>query len=350
MTAVETSVPETAAAGTPPPLLSVEDLKVHFTVRGRRIRAVDGVSFSLQRGATLGVVGESGSGKSVMVRCIMGLVPEEGLTRSGRIWFEGRDLTVLSKREQRALWGPGVAIVFQDPLTALNPVMKIGHQIAEAIRAHERVRRPEALERAVDLLRDVHVPDPGRRIGQFPHELSGGMRQRVAIAIALACSPRLLIADEPTTALDVTIQADILDLLQELQRARQMSLILISHNLGVVAGRTDEVAVMYGGRIVEHGPTDAVFDSTRMPYTEALLNAIPDLEAPSHTPLRAIEGRPPDPSQLTDACRFAPRCPYAQAKCHVDGPALETAESPAHRFACWFPLQPGRTSTSVQEA
>ena len=343
------SIPDTTTADAPPPLLSVEDLMVHFTVRGRRIRAVDGVSFTLARGATLGVVGESGSGKSVMVRSIMGLVPEEGLHRSGRVWFEGRELTALSKREQRALWGPGISIVFQDPLTALNPVMKIGSQIAEAVRAHEKVRRGEALERAVHLLEDVHVPDPGRRVGQFPHELSGGMRQRVAIAIALACSPRLLIADEPTTALDVTIQADILDLLQELQRDRQMSLILISHNLGVVAGRTDEVAVMYGGRVVEHGPTDAVFEHTRMPYTEALLNAIPDLEAPSHTPLRAIEGRPPDPSRMGDACRFAPRCPYAQARCTEAGPVLEAAETAGHRFACWFPLRPPPVDSRAQE-
>jgi peptide/nickel transport system ATP-binding protein len=320
------------------PLLVVEGLTTQFTVGSRRIHAVDGVSFTLGRGATLGVVGESGSGKSVMARSLMGLLPDEGVTRRGSVRFEGRELVGLRRREQRRIWGPGIAIVFQDPLTSLNPVMRIGTQITEAIRAHSNLGRTEAEAKAVELLDAVHVPEPAKRVHQYPNELSGGTRQRVAIAIALSCSPKLLIADEPTTALDVTIQAEILDLLAELQQQRGMSLILISHDLGVVAGRTDEVAVMYGGRIVERGPTVAVFEHTRMPYTQALLGAIPRLEQPSHSRLQAIDGRPPDPSRPSVGCSFGPRCPNAQARCRADKPALAPAETARHEFACWYPL------------
>jgi peptide/nickel transport system ATP-binding protein len=332
------------------PLLVVDNLVTHFIAGRRRIRAVDGVSFRLARGATLGVVGESGSGKTIMARSLMGLLPEEGLFQAGSVRFEGEELIGLSKRQHRAIWGPGMAMVFQDPLTSLNPVMKIGPQITEAIKAHRKMGRADALDLAVDLLRSVHIPEPARRLGQYPNELSGGMRQRVAIAIALSCGPRLLIADEPTTALDVTIQAEILDLLQELQEQRGMSLILVSHDLAVVAGRTDEVAVMYGGKIVEHGRTVAVFEQTRMPYTEALLGAIPRLELPSHTKLKAIGGRPPDPSASPMGCSFSPRCPYAQAKCEGEVPPLERTDSSDHLYACWYPLEPRTTPPTAVEA
>jgi peptide/nickel transport system ATP-binding protein len=320
------------------PLLVVEDLRVHFSAGKRRIRAVDGVSFELQRGETLGIVGESGSGKSVLARSIMGLIADEGPIQEGSVCFDGRELIGMKKRARRRIWGASMAMVFQDPLTSLNPVMKIGKQVTESIRAHQKVSRSAATDMAVDLLHSVRVPEPQRRLGQYPDELSGGMRQRVAIAIALSCSPQLLIADEPTTALDVTIQAEILELLQELQQSRGMSLVLISHDLGVVAGRTDRVAVMYGGRIVEHGPTEEVFENARMPYTEALLGAIPRLELPSHTRLQAIVGRPPDPTRQRIGCSFAPRCPRAQDKCRQDSPVLIGDDNPEHEYACWYPL------------
>jgi peptide/nickel transport system ATP-binding protein len=331
----------TAPTAPTAPLLALEELRVRFHAAHRTVRAVDGVTLSLARGATLGVVGESGSGKSVMARSIMGLLPGADIT--GHVHFEGQDMATLPVRARRRIWGPGMAMVFQDPLTSLNPVMKIGTQIVEAIRAHRNVSRSEALGQAVQLLNDVRVPEAKRRVDQYPHELSGGMRQRVAIAIALSCSPKLLIADEPTTALDVTIQAEILDLLQELQESRQMSLILISHNLAVVAGRTDRIAVMYGGRIVEYGPTASVFEHTRMPYTEALLNALPRPDLPAHARLEAISGRPPDPTRPMPGCCFHPRCPYVQQVCREETPGLRAAETTDHDYACWFPLgQPAR--------
>jgi peptide/nickel transport system ATP-binding protein len=318
--------------------LVVEDLAAHFVTPAGRIRAVDGVSFSLDPGASLGIVGESGSGKSVMARSLMGLIPGRGVVQSGRVVFEGTDITAASLAERRAIWGPGMAMIFQDPMTSLNPVMKIGHQITESLRTHLHLDRAAAWQRAHQMLVDVHVPEPERRLSQYPHELSGGMRQRVAIAIALACDPRLLIADEPTTALDVTIQADILDLLQELQASRDMSLILVSHDLGVVAGRTDEVAVMYAGRFVEHATTAQVFEAARMPYTEALLQAIPRIEHPSHSRLNAIPGRPPDPINAPSGCPFAPRCQYAQTDCTSTTPVLVSDPSTSHRYACLHPL------------
>ncbi len=330
--------PADPMSDSPPAQLSVEDLATHFLTSAGRVRAVDGVSFSLAAGSTLGIVGESGSGKSVMARSLMGLVPPSGVVQSGRVIFEGRDITGASMSERRRIWGPGMAMVFQDPMTSLNPVMKIGSQITESLRTHLRLDRKAARNRARELLMDVHVPEPERRLSQYPHELSGGMRQRVAIAIALACDPRLLIADEPTTALDVTIQADILDLLQELQTRRGMSLILVSHDLGVVAGRTDDVAVMYAGRFVEHGPTAQVFRQARMPYTEALMLAIPRLESPSHSRLTAIPGRPPDPIRDPSGCAFAPRCPRAQADCESVEPSLVSDLDPNHRYACHHPL------------
>jgi peptide/nickel transport system ATP-binding protein len=321
------------------PLLVVDDLRTSFHLGGRSINAVNGVSFTLDRGATLGIVGESGSGKSVMARAVMGLLADKGAVITGSVRFNGTELIGATKKQLRPIWGPGIAMVFQDPLTSLNPVMKVGPQITEAIRAHERLRRSDAADRAVALLDMVHVPESSKRMTQFPHELSGGMRQRVAIAIALASKPRLLLADEPTTALDVTIQAEILDLLEDLKDTLGMSLILISHDLSVVASRTDEVAVMYAGKIVEQGRTEDVFAATQMPYTTALLAAIPRLDRPSHTRLFTIEGRPPDPASLHPGCSFAARCPRATSRCLTEAPVLDLRPGSLHhhRFACWHP-------------
>jgi peptide/nickel transport system ATP-binding protein len=329
--------PAPAAGADTNDLLVVEELTTHFVGSRASIRAVNGVSFILQRGSSLGIVGESGSGKSVLARSLIGLLPRERLRQTGSIRFRGRELVGLPAHKLRPLRGPGIAMVFQDPLTSLNPVMKIGAQISEAVRAHREVSRADARDIAVHQLESVHIPDPARRAGQYPGELSGGMRQRVAIAIALACDPELLIADEPTTALDVTIQAEVLDLLQEVQETRGMSMILISHDLGIVHGRTDQVAVMYGGRIVEQGATEQVFTNARMPYTSALLGAIPRLDNPKHTRLFAIGGRPPDARQPIAGCSFAPRCAQARAKCGEVAPELSPSAVPGHRFACWYP-------------
>jgi len=319
------------------PLLEVEDLHTAFHTRRGLVRAVDGVSFELQRGKTLGVVGESGSGKTVLIRSIMGLLPPGAIERSGRVRFAGRDIEPLSARELRDVWGTQMALVFQDPMTALNPVVRIGRQITESLRKRVGLDRDAARETAIALLTSVGIPSPARRLRMYPHELSGGMRQRVMIAIALACGPRLLLADEPTTGLDVTIQAQILDLLRSLQQERSMGMILVTHDLAVVAGRTDEIAVMYAGRIVEYAATSDLFAHTRMPYTEALLRAIPRLSEPSHTRLRVIPGRPPDLANPPPGCAFAPRCAYVQERCRSEAPPLRDA-GPTHRFACWFPV------------
>jgi oligopeptide/dipeptide ABC transporter ATP-binding protein len=231
-----------------------------------------------------------------------------------------------------------MAMVFQDPMTSLNPVMKIGRQITEGLRYHLDIPKDEANEQALQLLNSVGIPDPKRRLSQYPHELSGGMRQRVTIAIALACGPKLLFADEPTTALDVTVQAQILDLIQAQRQDRNMSVILVTHDLGVVAGHTDDIIVMYAGQIVEQAPTHVLFSEMRMPYTEALLESIPKLDQPSHTVLRAIPGRPPDLINPPKGCRFSPRCPYVQDRCREEAPPLVEAETPGHNYACWYPV------------
>jgi oligopeptide/dipeptide ABC transporter ATP-binding protein len=288
------------------PLLEVRDLRTAFSTPRGLVRAVDGVSFSLQRGQTLGVVGESGSGKSVLSRSIMGLLASNA-QRSGQVLFEGRDISDLSPAAYRELWGAEMAMVFQDPMTALNPVMKVGRQITESLRFHLGMDKSEARETAVALLRAVKIPEPDQRFDAYPHEMSGGMRQRVVIAVALACGPKLLLADEPTTALDVTVQAQILDLLAEQQRDRYMAVILVTHDLGVVAGRADHIAVMYAGRVVETAPTAVLFRDMQMPYTEALLSAIPKLEQRSHTRLTAIGGRPPDLVSPPTGCAFSPQ-------------------------------------------
>jgi oligopeptide/dipeptide ABC transporter ATP-binding protein len=320
------------------PLLEVTDLRVTFSTPGGPLAAVDGVSISLDRGRTLGVVGESGSGKTILSRAIMGILGDDGPRRTGSVRFDGKELVGASTPTLRGLWGSKMAMVFQDPMTSLNPVMRIGHQITESLRLHLGFDRAEARSSALALLGQVGIPSPEERFRHYPGQLSGGMRQRVMIAVAVACAPRLLLADEPTTGLDVTVQAQILDLLGSLQDERQMAMVLVTHDLGVVASRTDEIAVMYAGRIVERAPTRRLFSSMAMPYTEALLGSTPRIAYPSHTRLAAIDGRPPNLADLPPGCAFAPRCRYARDVCHRAVPPLVATEDPAHLFACWFPL------------
>lgn len=301
------------------------------------VRAVDGVSFKLERGKTLGVVGESGSGKTVLSRSVMGLLPSTRVRHSGSVRFSSHQISDLPPSAQREVWGTQIAMVFQDPMTALNPVVRVERQITEGLRKRLGLDKKAAHDTAIALLDSVGIPDPVKRLRVFPHELSGGMRQRVMIAIALACGPKLLMADEPTTGLDVTVQAQILDLLSDQQRERSMAMVLVTHDLGVVANRADDIIVMYAGRIVEHAPTRELFEHTRMPYTEALLRAIPRLEDPSHVRLEAIPGRPPDLANPPAGCKFAPRCPYAQPRCETEEPPLRNA-SPGHLFRCWYPV------------
>ncbi|WP_116998636.1 ABC transporter ATP-binding protein [Desertimonas flava] len=340
MAAVAIAPPET--------ILDVEDLRTHFLTPRGRVRAVDGVNLTLKRGTTLGLVGESGSGKTIFSRSVMNLLPKENVRRTGRISFMGRELIGLDDNEMRKLCGPDLAMVFQDPMSSLNPVMTIGKQITEGLRRHLKLNRSGAHDTAVTLLRSVNIPEAERRFHEYPHQLSGGMRQRVMIALALACGPRLLFADEPTTALDVTVQADILNLLQDQQTERFMTMVLVTHDLGVVAGRTDEIAVMYAGRIVEQAPTTVLFSSMRHPYSEALLRSIPKIEDPSHTRLRVITGRPPDLVAPPPGCKFAPRCPYAQPQCEIDEPTLQEASSTGHRFACHLPLGTPENAAALQ--
>ena len=319
-------------------LLVVEDLKTHFTVPAGVVKAVDGVSFSLPRGKTLGIVGESGSGKTVLSRSIMRLNIADNAMASGSVCYDGQELLDMSTKEMQKLWGIEMAMVFQDPMTSLNPVVRVGRQITEHLRYHLGISKSEAADNAIALLRSVRIPEPEARFSNYPHELSGGMRQRVCIAIALACGPKMLFADEPTTALDVTVQHQILNLLATQQSERFMTMILVTHDLGVVAGRTDEIAVMYAGKIVEKAPTGQLFADMRHPYTEALLRAIPKVDQPKHTKLSAIAGRPPDLIKPPAGCKFAPRCPYAQDKCHKEEPPLVAASGPNHTFACWYPV------------
>ncbi len=321
------------------PLLEVQDLKTYFHSPRGIVKAVDGVSFTLERGRTIGIVGESGSGKTVLSRSVMNILPRQAaILAGGKVLFEGRDLRALSRRKMRDIWGVEIAMVFQDPMTSLNPVMKIGPQITESLRVHLGMSRKEANETAVELLRSVGIPAAERRLNEYPHQLSGGMRQRVTIAIALACGPKLLIADEPTTALDVTVQKQILDLLGRQQEERNMGMMLITHDLGVVAGRTDQIMVMYAAKAAEIAPTPVLFRHMRHPYTEALLNSIPKLENPSHTRLQAIPGRPPDLVNPPTGCRFAPRCRYAQPRCIEEEPPLFPGEVAGHEYRCFFPV------------
>jgi peptide/nickel transport system ATP-binding protein len=319
-------------------LLEVTDVATWFDTDRGMVHAVDGVSFTLERGRTLGIVGESGSGKTVLSRSIMGLLPKKGVVRQGSIRFDGEEIGSASPKEMRKYWGANMAMVFQDPMTALNPVMKVGKQITESITTHLDVTRSFANELALSLLESVRIPDPERRMDEYPHQLSGGLRQRVCIAVALACGPQLLLADEPTTALDVTVQAQVLDVLEAQQRERFMALLLVTHDLGVVAGRADEVLVMYAGQVVEKASTATLFSDMKMPYTEALLRSIPKIAQPSHTRLTAIPGRPPDLVDPPKGCRFAARCVYAQDRCREEQPPLRAGVVPGHEFRCWFPV------------
>ncbi|MEX1218526.1 MAG: ABC transporter ATP-binding protein [Acidimicrobiales bacterium] len=318
------------------PLLEVRNLSTSFRTEHGVVHAVDDVSFTLERGQTLGVVGESGSGKTVLSRSVMGLLPDRNVIREGQVLYEGTDVIGYNEKQMSKVWGAEMAMVFQDPMTSLNPVMKIGKQITESLRHHLGIDKDEANATAVALLRQVGIPEPERRLSEYPHQLSGGMRQRVTISIALACGPKILFADEPTTALDVTVQAQILDLLDDLQRDRHMAMILVSHDLGVVASRTDEIMVMYGGKVVEKAPTKELYRNKKMPYTEALLRSIPRIENPSHTRLEAIPGRPPNLLSPPKGCNFAPRCAYVQEKCLVEEPPLDQADD--HFWRCWYPV------------
>jgi oligopeptide/dipeptide ABC transporter ATP-binding protein len=313
-------------------LLEVRDLRTSFFVEGGEARAVDGVSFGIEPGRVLGLVGESGCGKSVTALSLMRLVPPPGRIVGGEVLFDGRDLLRLDERAMRDIRGAGLAMIFQEPMTSLDPVFTVGGQIAEAIRLHRPVSRAEASERAVALLDEVGIPDAPRRARDYPHRLSGGMRQRVMIAIAISCEPRVLIADEPTTALDVTIQAEILELLGTLRERRGMALLLITHDLGVVAEQADEIAIMYAGRIVEHGSVLDVFDHPLHPYTRALFRSVPGIHGRRER-LEAIPGQVPDLLRLPGGCSFRDRCPMAIADCARAVPALDE-KAPGHRAAC----------------
>ncbi|NLE74036.1 MAG: ABC transporter ATP-binding protein [Actinobacteria bacterium] len=321
------------------PLLEVKDLKTHFFTREGVVHAVDGVSYSVEKGKTLGLVGESGCGKSVSAMSIMRLIPDPpGKIVQGNIMFEGRDLVRASDREMRDIRGNQISMIFQDPMTSLNPVVKIGVQMTEGIHLHLGLSRREAEDRAVELLEAVGMPDSRRRLRDYPHQFSGGMRQRVMIAMALSCDPKLLIADEPTTALDVTIQAQILDLLQRLQDRFGMSILLITHDLGVVAGVSDHVCVMYAGKIVEQAETLELFEHPQHPYTIALLNSIPRLDAEERGRLASIAGLPPDLVEPPAGCRFHSRCRFATDRCRQgDEPLLASCDGTEHLVACRHP-------------
>ena len=315
-------------------LLEVRGLATGFDTARGELRAVDGVSFRVERGRTVGLVGESGCGKSVTSLSIMGLIPmPPGRLFAGEIFFEGRDVLKLGSHERRALRGRAMSMIFQEPMTSLNPVHTIGRQIAEGIRAHEAVSNQTARARAVEMLDLVRIPSPETRVDDFPHHLSGGMRQRVMIAMALVGKPRLLIADEPTTALDVTIQAQILELLRELRERMGMATLIITHDLGVIAEFADEVLVMYAGKIVESATVRGLFNDPQHPYTIGLLGSIPRLEI-QQARLSTIEGVVPNPLHHLPGCRFAPRCPFAEARCHEAVPPLRGA-GPGHQVACW---------------
>ncbi len=332
------------------PLLRVDTLRTHFHTRDGVVRAVDGVSFEVGAGETLAIVGESGCGKSVTSMSILRLLPTPPARYAeGKVEFEGRDLLALPEAEMRKIRGNAIAMIFQEPMTSLNPVLTIGRQIAEALVLHRGLSETEATARAIALLRKVHIPEPERRVKQYPHELSGGMRQRVMIAMALACGPRLLIADEPTTALDVTIQAQILELMRELRDDTGASIILITHDLGVVAEMAHRVVVMYAGRKVEEAPVEDLFDRPRHPYTRGLLGSMPHLgDSIDHDGKRLVEipGLVPSLKEPMPGCLFAPRCPNAQARCRSEVPPLEP-HGPGHVAACWYPITVETTAAAT---
>jgi len=333
---------------TAPPLLELRNLSTHYvSARGTRVvRAVDEVSLTLEAGSTLGIVGESGSGKSTLALTILRLLPPAAQITAGEILFEGEDLRTKSDVEMRHIRGKRIAMILQDPMASLNPLFTIGDQVAEPLRVHEGVGRAGAWSRAKDLLKSVRISAPESRVGEYPHQMSGGMRQRIVGAIAISCAPRLLIADEPTTSLDLTIQAQYLNLLRDLQRQHQLALIFITHNLGIVAKMCDQVAVMYAGRLVEWGPVTRIFDAPAHPYTQALLGSIPRM-GDSRERLTAIEGQPPDLASPPSGCAFHPRCPQAMAQCREQAPP-ETALAPRHTTRCWLSVPAPTTSVAAR--
>ena len=319
-----------------PPLLEVRDLRTEFRTGAGVVRAVDGISYTVDPGETVAIVGESGSGKSVGALSVLRLIPDPpGRITQGQILFAGRDIMRLSAAEMREVRGGEIGMVFQEPMTSLNPVLSIGRQITETLEQHRGMDAPEARKRAVELLGLVGIADAARRLKQYPHQLSGGMRQRIMIAIALACDPKLIIADEPTTALDVTIQAQILELMKDLTRRLNVALIIITHNLGVVARYANRVNVMYAGRMVESGPAGDVYHNPRHPYTMALLRSVPRLDRPRQERLDPVEGQPPDLTKLDGGCAFRPRCRFATDACAEARPALLPAGVPGHLAACF---------------
>jgi len=320
-------------------LLEIEDLSVGFRTPRGNLQAVRNATLTLAPGESIGIVGESGSGKTVLSRAVMGLLPSTA-TRTGSIVYQGREISDLPRDEVRDLWGTGMAMIFQDPMTALNPTRRIGSQLSESLVVRLKMDKGAARQKSVELLRRVRIPDPEGMLRKFPYQLSGGMRQRIMIAIAVSCGPELLFADEPTTALDVTVQAQVLELLDELRAENNTAMVLVTHDLGVVAGHTDKIAVMYAGDVVEYAPTKRLYASMKMPYTEALLNSIPRLETPTGSRLPVIEGRLPDPTKEVAGCAFADRCPYVSEKCRAEKPPLVDAGD-GHLYRCWFPIGGG---------
>lgn len=318
-------------------LLEITGLTIDFQTPRGELHAVRGVTLDVAAGESLGIVGESGSGKTVMSRATMGLLRGRRVKRGGSVRFEGTELLPLSNKEIREYWGTKIAMVFQDPMTALNPVRRIENQMAEALIKRLGVAKADANARSLELMKLVRIPDPAAVLRKYPHQLSGGMRQRVMIAMAIACNPQLLFADEPTTALDVTVQAQILELISELRKELNMAMVIITHDLGVVAMHTDRVAVMYAGEVVELADTKDLFARPRMPYTEALMNSIPRLDREPGAKLPSIPGSPPDPTAERTSCGFAARCPYATDKCRSEHPEL-TDDGNGHVYRCFFPL------------
>ena len=314
-------------------LLELQGLKTHFFTEAGVVRAVDGVTYRIPHGKTLGVVGESGCGKSITALSILRLIPDPGKIVEGQVLFDGNDLSALSEAEMRAIRGNRISMIFQEPMTSLNPVFTVGNQIAEAIILHEKTTRDEARRRTIELLQKVGIPSPEQRIDEYPHQMSGGMRQRIMIAMALACNPALLIADEPTTALDVTIQAQILDLLKELQREFGMSILMITHDLGVIAETADEVVVMYAGKIVEYAQTGELFGNPMHPYSQGLFRSRPKLGMNAEDALAVIPGSVPNPLYFPSGCKFHPRCDQVKENCSTDEPELLEVK-PGHWVSC----------------
>ncbi|MGA1352631.1 MAG: ABC transporter ATP-binding protein [Ilumatobacteraceae bacterium] len=318
-------------------MMSISDMYVRFATPFGLLEAVRGVNLEIPAGASVGIVGESGSGKTVMSRAAMGLLSGSNVRREGKVMFNGRELTAMSPAELRGQFRTRMAMIFQDPMTALNPVRRVGTQISESLRVRLGMDKKQAMKRSAELLSLVRIPDPEAMLRKFPYQLSGGMRQRVMIAIAISCNPELLFADEPTTALDVTVQAQILQLLSDLRRDLKMSMVLVTHDLGVVANHTDFVAVMYAGEIVEQASSAELFANMKMPYTQALLESVPNIEMKSGARLKVIEGRLPNPVDRPKGCGFVTRCTYAQQKCHDEHPPLVDAGN-GHLYRCWYPL------------